>query len=104
MVEYYDLSKIGSYSESGFIGFIKGLSVVSNYAIGYALLVVFFVLGLLILIRKDKDVNVSLNVASLYTAFLAIVFYSVGIIDNSLGIWIPSVLFVTTVIIRWVHK
>ena len=104
MVEYYNLSRIGTYSESGLVGFIKGLSVVSNGAVGYALLIVFFVLGLLILIRKDKDVNVALNVASLYTALLAIVFYSVGIVDNRLSIWLPAVLFVTTVIIRWVHK
>jgi len=102
MVQYYNLTK---YSESsGVMGMIKVTSELSDYYFGYSLILILFLILTITTYLKNKDINTALNVSSLFTSILAVFFYVTGIVVNALSIYIPIIIFITTVINKYYTK
>lgn len=102
MVEYYNLTK---YSEAdGVIGFIKVTSELSNYWFGYSLILILFLVIVITTYLKTREVNSAFNIGSLFTGLLGIYFYVTGIVISSLVIYIPTLIFVITVINKYYTK
>lgn len=102
MVEYYNMSKFST--NEGFMSFFKTFSELSGGWFGIFMLALFFTISTYAMIDRGKNVIVSFNVSSLYTAVLASFLYMGGIIENSLAIYTSALIFITTLIIRFYHK
>lgn len=103
MPQYWNLTE---YSTSeGWIGLVQTTSKITNYYFGYALIIILFIVTLLLYLKNSNmDELKSINLASLYTMILSIFFYAVNIINNSLSIWIFSVIFLVTLFIHIFNK
>lgn len=106
MVEYFNLT--GFASNEGLMGFWVTLSDLMGQWFGVFLLSIIFTISLIAMIKRgektgEKDINTYFLVSSLYTMLTSIVFYLAQIIKSSLFIFIPTVIFVLTVALKWYH-
>ncbi len=89
MVQFYNLTKVSA--DNDFIGFYATLSDVMGFWFGVMLVVLMFLIPLIVLLKKGKDINTSLHFSSLISGLLAIFLFAGGILGGySLAIYILS--------------
>ena len=102
MVTYYNLTK---FSEAeGLMGTFRVINDLMSGIFGFTIQFVIFVVAVMIYTRTGEDVNRSIHLASSYTLIIGILFYIAQINTNSLGVWIPALIYVVTLGIRWYNR
>lgn len=102
MVEIYNLSQFSD--NTGIIGFWQTMSTLSKYYFGGFLVIIMFVIPAIAMMRSGRDQLESILYSSLMSGLLAIFLYLGEIIINTAYIYIPAIIFVSTVAIRWYHS
>jgi hypothetical protein len=99
MPTYYNLTKFAD--NEGFMSVFSTVSSLTNNLFGVFLQFCIFIVPLMVYLQKGEHPNDAIHLSSLYCLIAGIIFYISQINTSSLAIWIPSVLFVTTLAIRW---
>ena len=102
MVEYFNLSKFSDID--GYMGFTATLSELTHNMWGIAILVVIFLIPVIIRVNKGEDINLSIHISALFTTLIAILFYITHIVTYSMCVWIPAMIYVITLIVRWYNR
>lgn len=103
MVQYYNLSEISNINQT--MELFSFLSVQSNN-IGFPLFImgILLIIPSMLMIQRGMDVNLSIHYSSLFTSLMAVFFWISGIVLNPLFVFIPVVIYITTLSIRWYNK
>jgi len=102
MVEYYNLSKVSD--ADGTVGMIKNISNMTGQWFGISLIMTVFVIPLYTMIKGGTETNEALHLSSFYALLFSILMYVGQIVTYSIIMYIFSLIWVTTLIIRWYNK
>jgi len=99
MPTYYNLSTLAD--KDGYIGILQGVSQLTQYMLGYSLIVLTFLIPTIYMMNKGSDPLRSVHLSSLYSGLLSIFFYVGQIIPESSPIYICALIYLVTASIRW---
>lgn len=102
MPQYYNLSKFSD--ADGLMGTFRVTSDLMSGWLGVGIETVVFIVAVMLLMKNGEDANRSIFLASFYTLIVGIIFYLTKIVTNSLCIWVPALIYVITLALRWYNK
>lgn len=102
MPQYHNFTKFAD--NEGFMGFLKTMSVITKYYFGMFLIMIVFLIPLITMLRNGEEPNRAIHVSAFYTMLVAIVLFLGQIVTNSMYIFIPALIYVVTLGIRWYNK